>query len=91
MQIVKITTSHVIQAHAHVLPHMEHLIVVPPSKLKKSPRSREGASFDEMRYFTIVRFVNSMLHPPHLQIVQRFQRKSTDIHWHPPCLNEWLP
>lgn len=54
MQIVNIITSHVIQAHAHVLPHMEHLIVVPPLKLKNSPRSREGASFDEMRYFTII-------------------------------------
>lgn len=58
-------------------PHWEHLTVGHLLGLKNCVLGSVGSSLDEMRYLTIVMFVNSVLHPPHSQIRLSGQRLST--------------
>ena len=80
-----------IQVQAHVLPHAGHLRVGAWFRLRKSSRSSVGSSFQERRYFMMVRFENSWLHPPQSQIFLMLHLHLVYRNWHPPRRNEWVP
>ena len=80
-----------LQEQAHDRPHAKHFITGARLKSKNSSRVCDGSSFHEIRYLTIVMWEYSMLQPPHSHIFRRGHLRSTDIHWHPPRRNEWVP
>lgn len=81
----------VFHAQQQDLPQLKHFFAGAQWGFVRSSCLLVGLSFQDMRYLTIVRLVNSVLHPPHLQIVLSDQHLCDAKYWQSLQWKEWVP